>query len=295
MRKIEFTDRIQIENIRTKYSHELSSHAFTNLYIWQETMGLSIELKDDAFFVKAGMEGKNTFFYPCGSLESQLMFIRKYMNSPEFAMIYLRGKDKEFLEEQFPGVFTFQLVEESCEYIYSRDSFGQLQGKKNLHIRKQTNHLKKHHDLQVIPLRDEDETAVRHLLAQTNDRNHMRGYHAMLDDRIPELVLQYRKELGIGAAAFWEQGELIGVIFGFPLTEDTIDACIERHDTSIQGLCYYMQMELLKQSNLQYRYLNTEEDLGVPGLRSMKQNLHPCRMNEVWSARIKNPANLTME
>ena len=53
----------------------------------------------------------------------------------------------------------------------------------------------------------------------------------------------------------------------------------------VQGLTYYVLRELMLSLPGRYRWFNLEEDLGLPGLRAMKEHFLPDGRHEMWGAR----------
>lgn len=280
--------RFLIENIRQKYHHPLSSHAFANLFLWKEQMKLQIQLEEDAFFVKTGLEGPDIWFFPCGEKRGTLSFIERHMDEPSFGMVYLREEDKSLLEECFPGRFMYSPMPESDEYIFDRAELEQLSGPKFANVRNQMNRLFREHEILCRPYTEADESAVWDLLNHLERTTHRPGYHMLTDGRVPQTAMQCRNELGLYLVTVWANGILSGVSMGFPLTGDTMDGCVERHLPSIHGLSCFTQMSLIREAPPQYRYMNGEEDLGLSGLRTMKHHMNPCRMNRIWRADIKH-------
>ena len=287
LEEIRLEQRFFIERIRQKYEHVLSSHAFANLFLWKEQMDLQVQIRDEAFFVKTGLEGSDIWFFPCGEKRGTLTWIEHHMDDPSFGMVYLREEDKCLLEECFPGRFSFSPMPESEEYIFDRTELEQLSGPKFANVRNQVNRLFREHEIVCRPYTEADEEAVWKLLNQLEATGHRPGYHMITDSRIPQTAMNCREELGLYLVTVWADGVLSGITMGFPLTGDTMDGCVERHMPSIHGLSCFTQMSLIREAPPQYRYMNGEEDLGLPGLRTMKRHMNPCRMNRIWRADIK--------
>lgn len=284
MRCIRLEDKEHIDRIRQNCGHVLSSHAFASLFVWQKNMKLSIDLSEDGFLVQTKEMDAPGYFFPCGSQEARLRYVRQVMEEPGGTFLYMREEDKEFLEKYFPGEFTYQETLESEEYIYERSGFETLSGSAYSNIRKQVNRLFREHRVEALPFREADAEQVEALIEHYNIQMHQIGYGGLRDDDIPERVFKYRRELGCYGVSVWVDGEIKAAAFGFPLNEDTIDGCMECHDKEIEGLSCYTQISMLLASPDRYRYLNGEEDLGIMGLRNMKRHLNPCRMNRVYTA-----------
>ena len=50
---------------------------------------------------------------------------------------------------------------------------------------------------------------------------------------------------------------------------------------NVQGLTYYTLWQLMRSLPERYRWFNLEEDLGLPGLRDMKEHFLPDGKHEV--------------
>ena len=77
------------------------------------------------------------------------------------------------------------------------------------------------------------------------------------------------------------------VAFGFPLADGILDGCLEKHDPEISGLAYYTQRAFFLLSDESFCQMNGEEDLGIAGLRMMKQHMAPVSKNKVWMAKYR--------
>ena len=74
-------------------------------------------------------------------------------------------------------------------------------------------------------------------------------------------------------------------MLGFALTEDTFDAAVGKCAMDVQGLTYFTLRELMRSLPERYRWFNLEEDLGLPGLRDMKEHFLPDGRHRIWEAR----------
>ena len=77
----------------------------------------------------------------------------------------------------------------------------------------------------------------------------------------------------------------VSVFAGFPINENTVDALVGKccHDAP-RGFMYCAFREYVKQVADKYTHCNMEEDLGIPGIRLIKEELRPERKNLIWTA-----------
>lgn len=287
--EITFSHREKIEEIRRRNRHVLSSHAFSSLWLWRKQMGLSLYLEEGLFAVRAAKYGADTWFFPCGTAERKLAFIRKHLGGEDFSLCYLREEDVQFLEEHFPGRFETKPAPDASEYLYGRKEMEAMAGGKFSNMRKQINKLRKAYDVRTEKIDDGNLEAAVGLLHKYFFREQIPGYYALKDDGIAEEALRHRESLGLFGVLVYLDGKPESFALGFGLTEDTVDGCIEKHGGEISGISYLTQREFFLSSPAQYRFMNGEEDMGLPGLCAMKRHMVPVRKNELWEAKkIRN-------
>lgn len=283
--EITFLHREQIEDIRRRSGHTLSSHAFASLWLWRRQMGLRLYLEEEIFSVKAEGFGRNTWFFPCGNEEKKRAFIRKHQGEKDFALCYLREADVRFLEENFPGIFVIDAAPDASEYIYDRREMDVMAGGRFSNMRKQIKKLLRTYQVRTERIDSHNLADAIKLLHGQPVPAHTPGYHFLRDDGIAEEALMYRENLGLFGVLVYLDGEPKSMAMGFALTPDTVDGCIERHGGDVSGISYLTQREFFLSSPVQYRLMNGEEDMGLPGLRTMKRHMVPSGKNEIWEAR----------
>lgn len=284
MLDIVLEQKTRVEAIRKACEHELSAHAFVSLFLWKKQMGLSIGFGKNSFFVKSECDGDNAWFFPCGDEAENLDFLNMHVEEDNLKLVYLRKQDVDFLEVHFPGQFRVYERPESSEYVFERTQQEKLAGGSFSNIRNQMNHLQRSHEVMCRNLMKENLEDAVGVITRAKGTRHVPGYHALIDDGIAKLALDHREELGMKGVLVYVDGVPEALTLGFPLTHDTIDGCIERHNSAIPGLSCYTQRALLLEAPEQYRYMNGEEDLGLDGLRKMKRHMCPIRMNTIYEA-----------
>ena len=70
-------------------------------------------------------------------------------------------------------------------------------------------------------------------------------------------------------------GKVCAFNFASPLTADTADVHVEKADDTFEGSYAVINNALAKLLLPKYKFLNREEDLGLPGLRQAKESYRP--------------------
>lgn len=275
--------REKIEGLRKKYGNILSSHAFASLYLWRKEMGLFLLMQEDVFSVKCLWKGENAWFFPCGSDKEKVRFITRHLPEPDFKLCYLTESDGAFLTESFPDQFLFVRDDASDEYVYDREGHLALVGGDYANVRTQLHRAQRDYDLRVEPLGADNSSAALEIIREWANQPHPLA-RGLSDDEVDEEAVLKADLLKLSGVLIYVDGAAQAVCAGFPLTEDTFDICLAKCRQNQPGLSYYAKHALFRSLEPRFRYINLEEDLGIPGLRQMKQILSPVRKNEMWEA-----------
>ncbi len=279
---IELAHRGLIDGHRRAMGHGLSAHAFQSLYLWQEQMALTLCLMDGGYTVRCDMPGQQGWFFPCGREEAVAAVLRGL--EPGETLLYLREQDVSTVQRLCPGEFDFLRWPEADEYLYDIPGHIALAGGDYANVRTQVHKVERDHAVRVAPLCDANTPAAMDIVRQWADNEQRFAGCAMRDDEVDQTALREREALGLIGCVTWLDGVPRAVTAGFPLDEGTFDIVVAKHTGNTQGLSYYAKRALMQQVSDRFLRMDLEEDLGLPGLRKMKQGLHPVQMYHIWKA-----------
>ena len=276
---IHLEDRTAIESIRRQAGHTLSAHAFVSLFLWQDSMCLSVCLRPTAYFVRFQARGENAWFFPCGSTQEKLAFLRLMCAVPGFTLYYLRQEDLDFLERYFPGQFSFTPTRGDAEYLYDRTAQLNLRGGAYKNLRSKIHKARNRHQWQIHTL----DTPTYHLAEQV-----ARLWQARRDGpgdlNVALLALQNFEPLALTGIILESETGPQAIAFGSLITPDTFDLHVTK--TLLPGLDGYLKWELYQRLPPQVIWINQEEDLDLPGLRTNKEESIPQRIVPLWKGVI---------
>ena len=296
MKSVKKIHKVSIEQIRKDYKHTLSSHAFTSFYLWQHAMRLEVKCEEDFFVAKSGIHGKNAWFFPCGNEQKKYDFICEHIEEADFSFAYMRTEDVEWLESKFPDKWEFHHTEESDEYIGNIAEYISLEGSKFSEIRRKIRKIDKEYQIKTALITDKniiDAMVVvskwRKVHSACESTSAAFGESSCLEDNnVAEIALSEREFLDVSGIILYANDEPVCVFAGFPLSEDTLDVVIGKAVSDApKGIAYYGLREYLKLCGTGYTYCNHEEDLGIPGIRQMKNSLCPVFKVSIWEAVLK--------
>lgn len=115
------------------------------------------------------------------------------------------------------------------------------------------------------------------------------GGLSTLDDehRALVLALENREALGLDGIVLRWQEEILGFTLGALLTENVFDVHFERARGDIQGAYPAVNRSFaryIREKYPQVRYLDREDDMGLPGLRKAKESYYPDYLEVNFSA-----------
>lgn len=276
-------EKQQIDTLRKKYGHALSSHAFTSLYLWKEAMGLSVLLEPDMFTMRCSWKGPNTWFFPCGGSYEIRAFLERGREEPEFCLCYLRKQDAVWLEKNFPGQWELYRTPEADEYLYDVEGHLALAGGGYSNMRTQVHKVEREYSPNVRLLGDNTMADALQIIRQWGYDHRRFESCGLRDDQVDEEALLLNRQLDVTGIVLYLREKPTAVVAGFPLTPGVFDIAVAKSVSTAQGVSYYAKREMFRRSGCST--INLEEDLGIPGLRRMKQGMNPWSINEIWGAK----------
>ena len=209
-------------------------------------------------------------------------------------LIALTQYHKNWLEANYPDRFAFEEARDGFDYLYDIDRLADLPGKK-LHAKR--NHIHRLDEAYPgwdwTPMTQADIApclamdAAWHQEALT--REAAEGGLSTLDDehRALVLALENREALGLDGIVLRWQEEILGFTLGALLTENVFDVHFERARGDIQGAYPAVNRSFaryIREKYPQVRYLDREDDMGLPGLRKAKESYYPDYLEVNFSA-----------
>ena len=274
-----------VEAVRRSYGSETSAHAFRSLYLWKAEMELSLLCRPEFYAVRFGMRGENSWFFPYGEEEAVRAFLRERMEQTDgpCRLYYAQAKEIEKLEAWFPGRFDIRRAPEDDEYLYDRREQLELKGKPFRRQRHDLHRVQERYSPLVASIGPENINQCHQVLSAWKTRAHSYGQSGLMDVEAGETMLQNFSQLGIIGILVTVEGSPAAVAAGYPLTDSVFDLCVCQQITQDPEISTFARHALLQALEEEFREINGEEDLGIEGLRSLKEGLRPSRKIELYT------------
>ncbi len=281
--KITAVLRDPIQAIRRSCGHESASHSFASLFLWQEDMALSVCLREKAYAVQCGYRGEDCWFFPCGDVEACIELAEDIIaKTPHARFLYLRREDAKLLEDRFPGRFDLTPTEDASEYLYDRNEYTAMSGSKYEHIRWCINHLKNHCSPRVETLNSSNLHVARDMLDRWEPCSETEYFAT--DHATSKLMLNNMEVLDMMGIIVYVNDEAAALAAGFPLSDRVYDIAFSKALERERGMQFFVRRALIELLPEQYKIINGEEDLGIPGLRKSKIQENPIGRIDMFSA-----------
>jgi len=270
--------RERIDAIRAAYCHKASSHAFVSLYLWRNSMGLSVCFWGDAFLVKSN----SGYFFPCGKGEDVLSLVKAvWEDDPNASFHYAREEDKLLCERVFGSAVCSEFDSASREYLYLRTEQIEMKGKKFTYQRAKVNKARRLGKIKSLPLDMSLVPTAKEITKAWADRRGDDGdFHETME------ALDHLDELSLFGNLLFLDGEPVGFNLYSMISHDTVDNHIAK--TLRDDVDTLMKLEFYLTLDSAVTYINREEDLGIKGLAIHKQDAQPCGFNDTYILSVKN-------
>ncbi len=183
------------------------------------------------------------------------------------------------LEQYYPGLFDINEDRDLAEYVYRSDIMAEFAGSALRKRRAEVNTFRnKYGDRAVASdiTKDDLEELLEfeHEWMIANRESHD---SAALDrdERMIRDQLAHFDELRLFGVILRVDGKIAGFSYGMLLSDEVYDVIVEKADRDIPHSYKALRQESARQCSRVCKFINYEEDVGIPGLRSMKCSYKP--------------------
>lgn len=284
-RRPRLEDRQEVNKILEKSGNIDSASAFGTLYLWAEGYDINICVHGGVLFTKSG----KSYGLPKGAqsdaeLKTSLEILKRHcLNREKFILSDLLENDVRELERIFPGKFNFSKNRDDSEYVYDIKNLSQLSGKKYHSKRNHISKFSKLYDWKYIPYikniecMDFFEKWFK-IYSQDEEKFNKQEYlaikKALKDFRVLELL----------GGILEVDGKIIACTIGERINKDALLVHFEKALPEYKGSYSMINNEFCKSECGNFRFVNREEDMGIPGLRKSKLSYKPMLLLNKYTA-----------
>ncbi|MEE1038291.1 MAG: phosphatidylglycerol lysyltransferase domain-containing protein [Eubacterium sp.] len=305
--KVKLEDKAILDEYLKGYRYDTSGLSFSSLYMWRDINDFSWEIIGDYLCV-VGMshleleEGiilpfmefpmTKTGSYDIDKLRETVLAAKEKIEEAGYPFS-IRLVPKELvplLEEAFPDQLEIEDDRPNYDYVYERESLIELKGRE---LHKKKNHLNyfvKNYQFEYKELTEDMSDMVMEFIKAFNAKKDIPAHEwelLMMEEKAMQDVFENLQEAELLAGAIIIDGKIEAVSVGGVLNEDTVSVHIEKANTEYRGLYQMINREFCKRMPEHIKYVNREEDMGLPGLRKAKLSYKPVRLVEKYIVTFK--------
>ncbi len=265
---------------------------FGNMFIWDGHYRQLVCRFGDRTLTRVRLHGDPCFVYPvgCGPLRPAIEALREYAAGQGFPFL-LRGiteAQRQLLEQEYPGRFSFTEDEKYADYIYDAEKLATYSGKAMHGKKNHCNRFEAEHAWEFVPLTRECIPACLQMLNEWTEENADRLDSGIVyEHEAIEKAFAHYEALQLEGGVLCADGKLVGFSFGEMTSADTFDVHVEKADAGMNGAYPMVCRELtrlVRGKHPELKYMNREDDMGLESLRTSKLSYKPLYLLKKYAA-----------
>lgn len=285
-RPIILSDYESVYGYMSKYGEGSCQHSFVSMYSLFEKYGDSIFESDGFLYVLRShlCDGDwRVYMAPFGEGDLRAAYQNilddAHAHGVRARFLTLTQTHADFLKEAFPGQFEIYEDRDLAEYIYRTDQMAEFPGAQLAKRRKEARQFWRAYGERttVLPITPDDYEDILEYeqawLTQNGDNPDLPSLEREARTILKQFV--HFERLHLSGVVMRIDGRVHGYSYGTKLSDDFYDALIEKGDKSLVYAYRVLRQESVKQCAMEQKYVNLEEDLGIEGLRALKNAYRP--------------------
>lgn len=291
-KKLTLADKATIQYYTLKSNRRNCDLSFANLYSWRFLYHTEFAVMDGYLLLRFIFKERLSYMMPVGEgdlrpIMKAIMADAKAMGQP-FFMQGVSVRMRADLDLAFPDTFVFKTSRDYADYLYLREDLAFLRGKKFQAKRNHVNKfLRTYPDFNYYPLTPEMIPECLELEAQWADDTHQDNETLVAQRRSLNDAFANFQALDLMGGVLCVNGKMAAFTYGTPINAFAFDVCVEKADTTIEGVYAMINREFANRIPEQYYLINREEDLGMEGLRKAKLSYQPYEILEKYGVFLK--------
>lgn len=171
------------------------------------------------------------------------------------------------------------------DYIYLTQELIDLKGKSFHSKKNHLNYFKKTYEYEYVELTSDMADEAMSFISDFNRRKEVPAHEMemlKMEERAMEDVFVNLEKVGYSAGAILIDGKIEAIAIGGKLGKKTITEHVEKANIEYRGLYQAINNEFCRNVASETKYINREEDMGIPNLRKAKLSYKPVKLLEKY-------------
>lgn len=282
-REVTLDDKPLFDSIFAAKQPEISAYTFTNIFAWRGACATSVSLVGEHLLVLCDLDDSILCLEPLGKSDIRPA-VEEAIRRVDRPVVFRRLSCDAAMQLEGSGL-TIQSDPDNYDYVYSSEDLITLAGRAYDGKRNQIAHAKMSMEYDYIRMNADiaaECVDFARIWCEEKDCEGVEGLkyelHAVLE------MLTNFDALGIAGGAIRANGAIVAFSLGEALNANTLVVHVEKADSRIDGLYQLINNEFCIAEAKAHKYVNREQDLGIPGLRKAKESYHPSQIIKTFRA-----------
>jgi len=284
-KQVKLEDKELFDKHYVRYPQLHSDYLFSTIISWMDYADYHYTFLKDSLIIVTRIENQLRFRPPVGMRNKDvflevLQLAKKEQTKYPFGLI--DSPTKEWFSEIFPKLKCIS-HRGYFEYVYNSSDLAILPGSHYAKIRNRLNKFKRNNSYDVESISEENINEVKKFLNRW----------CLWKDCESDPLLEHEKKAVIYSMGHFSELELSGIIIRIngeveamavyeQMNLDTAVIHYEKASPDYAEIYKVINNETAKILHKEFRFINRESDLDIPGLRKAKMSYHPHHMVEVF-------------
>ena len=288
---VEYSDLSAIAEHLDKYPCPICELNIPNIFIWKDFDRPQITTINDNLCIYVSPSNESSYFLePVGT--------SKFKETVEICLRHARKISRAselFALKLDPARYLVTEIRNQFDYIYSTRDLAELKGRKydgkRNHIKRFKERFPEYKYIELIKsYKVEADGLFEHWFAQRKSSRHFPKLAYTSQKRAIDTAFEYFDKLGFDGGAICIGGKMKGFTISSWLNKDTRSVHFLYGDPSAKGISQVLLWEACNKTYAQAKYLNLEQDLGIPGLRKAKLSNYPLKLEKKYEITLRETA-----
>lgn len=264
-------DRDDLSRAKARFPSPACEYHFANVYLWKNYEHSKLTVINGNICILCAPPAEPAYFLePIGQTEIEATIRTCLTFAPRLSRV------TESFALRYGGPYRCEPDRNNFDYVYRREDLVHLRGKKYDGKRNRIRKFERTHSYEYAPYGQDDRPGCLRLLDRWIEaKARSGGFLGRVWRAVIEEALESGPELGLRGGVFKIGGRVAAYSFGSKLTSDTAVIPLEIVDPEFDGLSQLVNREFVRREWADCRFINREQDNGIPGLRRAKSSYHP--------------------
>lgn len=289
------------------YDYKTSGLSFSAMYMWRNINQFSWEILGDYMCVtgvshlelEQGIE--LPFLFPpltrTGQYEPQKLretiYAAKKIFEDQgypFSIRLLPLQMIDIIKEACPGELRYLEDRPNYDYVYRTQDLIELKGREYHAKKNHLNYFQNNYTYRYVPLTSDMTEEAMVFIDEFNQRKDVPEHEMLMlkmEEEAMEDVFRNLEEVGYLAGAILIDDKIEALSIGGNLNRNTVTVHVEKANINFRGLYQAINNEFCRNVASTVKYINREEDMGIPNLRKAKLSYRPVKLLEKHIAVFK--------